>query len=84
MRYISGCIKLQLENSYKSLECKPEPLARYIEDIDALNKQRAWGSPIVSSWYKNDRGRVTQNWPGTHWEYWQQTLAPNPSDFEVA
>ncbi|MFT5482989.1 MAG: 4-hydroxyacetophenone monooxygenase [Halieaceae bacterium] len=83
MRYISGCIKLQLENSYKSLECKPEPLARYIEEIDALNKQRAWGSPIVSSWYKNDRGRVTQNWPGTHWEYWQQTLAPNLSDFEV-
>lgn len=83
MRYISGCIKLQLENSYTSLECKPEPLARYIEGIDALNKQRAWGSPIVSSWYKNDRGRVTQNWPGTHWEYWQQTLAPDLTDFEV-
>ncbi|MEH6592953.1 MAG: NAD(P)/FAD-dependent oxidoreductase [Halioglobus sp.] len=83
VKYVFGCIKLQIENNYKSLECKPEPLARYIEEIDALNKQRAWGSPIVSSWYKNDCGRVTQNWPGTHWEYWQQTLAPKLSDFEI-
>jgi len=83
VRYMCGVIKLQLENNYKSLECKPEPLAKFVAEIDELNKQRAWGSPIVNSWYKNDRGRVTQNWPGTHWEFWQQTLSPELSDFEV-
>ena len=81
MRYITGCLKLQLENEYRSLECRQEVMDAYNERIDALNQQRAWGSPSVSSWYKNQRGRVTQNWPGTHWEYWQQMRQPYAADF---
>jgi 4-hydroxyacetophenone monooxygenase len=54
---------------------------RYNVKIDALNRQRAWGAPAVSSWYKNRTGRVTQNWPGTHGEWWEETLAPDPADF---
>jgi 4-hydroxyacetophenone monooxygenase len=29
----------------------------------------AWSSPNVRSWYKNEKGRVTQNWPFTLREY---------------
>jgi 4-hydroxyacetophenone monooxygenase len=81
MRYVSGCLKLQVENGYRSMECKPEVMQHYNETIDALNNQRAWGAPCVQSWYKNEQGRVTQNWPGTHWEFWQQTLKPQPDDY---
>jgi cation diffusion facilitator CzcD-associated flavoprotein CzcO len=38
-------------------------------------------SSSVNSWYKNSAGRVTQNWPGTHREWWEETLAPDPNDF---
>ena len=41
----------------------------------------AWGSPHVTSWYKNEAGRVTQNWPFPLVDYWQATLKPNPDDF---
>jgi 4-hydroxyacetophenone monooxygenase len=51
------------------------------QEIDELNRMRAWGSPQVSSWYKNDLGRVSQNWPGTHFEWWLQTREPDPEDF---
>jgi 4-hydroxyacetophenone monooxygenase len=35
----------------------------------------------IANWYKNDSGRVTQNWPFPLVEYWEATRAPNPDDF---
>lgn len=76
LRYIIGCLKLQVEEGYPALECRKDLMDVYNAEIDQLNSQRAWGAPAVSSWYKNKQGRVTQNWPGTHWEYWTQMRAP--------
>ncbi|CAA0118019.1 4-hydroxyacetophenone monooxygenase [Halioglobus japonicus] len=83
LRYISGCLKLQIEKGCRSLECRRELMDAYNAQIDALNSQRAWGAPSVSSWYKNSRGRVTQNWPGTHVEYWQQMRAPSEDELII-
>lgn len=76
IRFVMGCIKLQLEQALPTIECRAELQADYNRSIDALNAQRAWGSPLVDSWYKNASGRVTQNWPGTHFEFWDQTRSP--------
>jgi 4-hydroxyacetophenone monooxygenase len=81
LRYVMGCLKLQLEKGYHTVECRKEVMDSYNLRIDALNRQRAWGAPSVNSWYKNSTGRVTQNWPGTHREWWEETLAPDPDDF---
>ncbi|NND67361.1 MAG: NAD(P)/FAD-dependent oxidoreductase, partial [Halioglobus sp.] len=80
LRYIMGCLKLQLEEGYRAMEPRADVMAEYNARIDALNRQRAWGAPVVSSWYKNEQGRVTQNWPGTHWEFWEQMRAPEPGE----
>jgi 4-hydroxyacetophenone monooxygenase len=81
LRYVMGCLKLQLEKGFHTVECRTDAMDSYNVKIDALNRQRAWGAPAVSSWYKNRAGRVTQNWPGTHREWWEETLAPDPADF---
>jgi 4-hydroxyacetophenone monooxygenase len=83
VRYICGCLKLQLEQGYRAVECRKELMDTYNQQIDQLNRQRAWGAPAVSSWYKNKSGRVTQNWPGTHWEFWQQMRAPDIAELIV-
>ena len=41
------------------------------------------GASSVRSWYKNDRGRVSQNWPFNLLEFWKQTRAPAPADYEL-
>jgi len=84
MRYIMGCLKLQFESRLNRLEIREDICADYNRDIDARNRLRAWGSPHVDSWYKNASGRVSQNWPGTHWEWWQQTRQPDPGEFNTA
>jgi 4-hydroxyacetophenone monooxygenase len=81
VRYIMGCLKLVLENGYTAMECKREVHDAYNEKIDKGNSEMAWGTPKVSSWYKNSKGRVTQNWPFTLLEFWNQTKAPSPKDY---
>jgi len=34
-----------------------------VERIADANRQRTWGASTVNSWYKNEKGHVTQNWP---------------------
>ena len=81
MRYIIGCLKMQFEQGLASLEVREAICREYNDSMDERNRMCAWGSPHVSSWYKNANGRVSQNWPGTHFEYWRQTKKPDPGDF---
>ena len=81
MRYILGCIKLLLETGCAALDCKPSVHDTYNQWVDEGNRQMAWGSPNVKSWYKNSQGRVTQNWPFTLLEFWKRTQAPKQSDY---
>jgi 4-hydroxyacetophenone monooxygenase len=81
VQYVLGCLHLLLEEGHRAMDCKPAVHDAYNARIDAANRLRTWGASSVNSWYKNDRGRVAQNWPGNLIEYWQQTLAPNPADY---
>ena len=81
VRYVLGCIKLLLDEGKRALDCRQEVHDAYNERIDRGNLKRVWGVSDVSSWYKNDRGRVAQNWPFNLIEYWRQTREPDPGDY---
>ena len=81
VRYIVGCLKLLAETGATALEPKREVFEAFNARVDEANRLMAWGSPNVTSWYKNEAGRVTQNWPFGLVDYWRATLAPDPADF---
>ena len=81
VRYILGCLKLMAETGAETLEVRRDVHDAFNAKVDAANAQMAWGAPQVTSWYKNETGRVSQNWPFPLVDYWQATLAPNPDDF---
>ncbi len=81
VRYILGCLKLMAQIGAKSLEVRREVHDAFNARVDAANLKMAWGSPNVTSWYKNASGRVSQNWPFLLVDYWKATLAPDPADF---
>jgi 4-hydroxyacetophenone monooxygenase len=81
VRYILGCLKLMAEAGAETLEVRQDVHDAFNAKVDAANAQMAWGAPQVNSWYKNAKGRVSQNWPFPLVEYWSATLAPNPADF---
>jgi 4-hydroxyacetophenone monooxygenase len=81
VQYVMGCLRLLLEGEHRAMDCRADVHDAYNVRIEAANRQRTWGVSRVNSWYKNERGRVTQNWPFNLIEYWQQTRNPNPSDY---
>ena len=81
VRYILGALELLAETGSKTLEVRQEVHDAFNARVDAMNARMAWGAPQVSSWYKNDKGRVSQNWPFPLVDYWQATLQPDPADF---
>lgn len=81
IRHIMGSIKLLLEGGWRAIEVKPEVHDAFNARVDDANSRMAWGAPAVSSWYKNARGRVSQNWPFALVDYWNATRAPDPADF---
>jgi 4-hydroxyacetophenone monooxygenase len=83
VRYILGCLELLLRGRHASLDVRKDVHDAFNERVDAENRLMAWGWSDVHSWYKNENGRVAQNWPFTLLEYWQRTLAPDPDDYVV-
>ena len=82
VRYIMGCLKLLIADGKAAMNCRQDVHDAYNQKIDAGNLDMAWGADNVRSWYKNENGRVTQNWPFTLLEFWHQTRAPEPGDYE--
>lgn len=82
VRHILGCIRLLLETGHAALDTRRDVHDEYNVRIDEGNLNMAWGAADVPSWYKNAKGRVTQNWPFSLVEFWKQTLSPDPDDYE--
>ena len=81
VQYVLGCVRMLLKDGHRAMDCKQDVHDAYNERIDAANMQRAWGVSDVNSWYKNEHGRVAQNYPFGVVEYWQQTREPDPADY---
>jgi 4-hydroxyacetophenone monooxygenase len=83
VRYILGCIQALLAGGHRALDVRKDVHDAFNEAVDAENRRMAWGASEVSSWYKNDFGRVAQNWPFTLLDYWQRTREPDLSDYTL-
>jgi 4-hydroxyacetophenone monooxygenase len=81
VRYILGCLKLLVENGHAAMEPRQDVHDAFNVRIDEANAKRTWGMPGFTSWYKNRKGRITQNWPFRLVDYWTTTRAPDPSDY---
>ena len=81
VHYVTNCLRHLLDNKYATMECKAEPFETYNTFIDSANLKMAWGASEVNAWYKNAQGRITQCWPGSLVEFWQQLRELNPHDY---
>ncbi|MEO7555325.1 MAG: NAD(P)/FAD-dependent oxidoreductase [Acidimicrobiales bacterium] len=83
VHYVLGCLRLLLDGGHGALDCRPEVHDAYNVGIDEGNLAMAWGAATVNTWYRNAKGRISQNWPFSLLEYWLQTRAPDPADYEL-
>jgi 4-hydroxyacetophenone monooxygenase len=82
VRYVLACLQVLLEGDHDALDCRIEAHDEYNRLIDQGTLNKAWGVSSVNTWYKSATGRISQNWPFSLLEFWQQTLAPDVSAYE--
>ncbi|HEX4778412.1 MAG TPA: NAD(P)/FAD-dependent oxidoreductase [Acidimicrobiia bacterium] len=83
VHYLLECLRLLFERDARALDCRQDVYDAFEDEVDAGNRAMAWGVSSVNTWYKNETGRVTQNWPFSLLEYWQRTREPDPADYEL-
>ena len=81
VRYVTEAARLLAKA--KAMEVRADVHDAFNVRVDAANARMAWGHPGVSSWYKNDSGRVSQNWPFRLVDYWAATRQPDVDDFVI-
>lgn len=81
--YILECLRMLLQTGHRAMECRAEAYDAYNDLVDRENRSKAWGASDVSSWYKNARGRVTQNWPFPLLTYWQMTRQMDSREYDI-
>ncbi|MEM7219450.1 MAG: NAD(P)/FAD-dependent oxidoreductase [Pseudomonadota bacterium] len=80
VRYILGCLALAMEGS-GAIDVTRDAFDAYNDWVDEGNRGMAWGRSNVNTWYKNASGHITQNWPFTMLEFWQQTRAVDAANY---
>jgi cation diffusion facilitator CzcD-associated flavoprotein CzcO len=64
-----------------SIAVRPEAEAEFDDEVQRRLRDSVWGG--CSSWYRDDGGRVTTNWPGTVSEYKERTARVDPAAFVI-
>ena len=63
VRYAVEAIGQMLHQGYRTMSCRRDVHERYGLEMEEGNARMVWGVADVPTWYRNARGRVTQNWP---------------------
>ena len=75
-RYINGLIKPVLEARKQgktlSLSPKADKVQEYNTEIQSELQKSSFNDPNCGSWYKNENGKITNNWSRTVIDYQQQ------------
>ena len=71
-RYIVQCIEKIRRNGLHSLNLRPDVMRAYNEKVQSDLADTAWAK-VDRSWYKDDAGRITNNWPHSTFSYWWRT-----------
>ena len=83
VRYIVGCLDELARRGARWLDVKRDAMARYNEELQQRLSHMTWAADC-HSWYKNEAGKITNNWTGRTFEYWRRTRKPNFDELEFS
>jgi hypothetical protein len=79
--YIASALHDILEHPRRAIDVRPNILNNFNANVQRQMKQSAWAGNC-NSWYKNEAGRVVNNWSGTVDEYRSVAASYQPWDYE--
>jgi 4-hydroxyacetophenone monooxygenase len=81
--YVLSVLRQMGEHSLVEVECRHDLYDTYNEHIQTMHKNMIWSHPGMSTYFRNDRGRVVTNSPWRLVDYWRMTREANLGDFST-
>ena len=82
VRYIMECLKTQIQQGARTMECKQSVYDDYYRRFRELHAQLIWEhKSIKTSFYQNAAGKVTLLWPWKIIDMWRWTKQADPQDY---
>jgi cation diffusion facilitator CzcD-associated flavoprotein CzcO len=78
--YALGCIQELLASGHGSMDVRRDVMDAYNRDIQRRMHGTVWEAGC-HSWYKNEAGKVTNNWPRFTFRYLLETRAPRFGEY---
>jgi len=83
MHYIMELIRQMTEKNIATVEVLPEVHAEYNERVDAAHEQMVWTHPGMSTYYRNDRGRIVVNSPYRNVDFFEWTRRADLAEYQT-
>ncbi len=83
VRYIMDVIRQMTERGLGAVEIRPEVHDAYNADVDARHEQMVWTHPGMTTYYRNERGRIVINSPYRNVDFYDMTKAADLDEFIV-
>ena len=83
VEYSMTCINYIIGRQLHSMSVKTEALQRYNQQLQRELAKTVWAGGC-SSWYKNETGKIVNNWSTTTVNYWLRTRRPKFKDYEMS
>lgn len=82
IKYITKCAQYIVDHDVKSFNVKASVQNKYNQFLADLLKDTIW-TLSCHSWYKNEFGKITNNWPTYTFIYEKMTKIPDWQDYKV-
>ena len=76
-------IQKMLDRNIGSVEIRQEVHDGYNQDVDQAHEQMVWTHPGMTSYYRNERGRIVVNSPWRNVDFYAMTREANLSDYLI-
>jgi len=80
-QYILEALRV-LEEGALYLDVRPDVFEAFNQEIQVALQGTAWAR-VDRSWYKDEAGRITNNWPYSTFWYWWKTRHLDRSDYRI-
>lgn len=81
-RYIADCVRALRDRGAAYMNVRPERQASFVAMLQRRIAPTVQAMSICLTYYKNEFGRVTTNWPGYAFEYRWRTRGVRTRDYE--
>jgi 4-hydroxyacetophenone monooxygenase len=82
VRYIMQAIRHLLITETTAIEVGRDAFLKYNEELDDALSRCIWSHKGMTTYYRNDAGRIVVSSPWTYVDYWGRTKEFDPSDYQ--